>query len=332
MDLKKYQEAAIFKVIAHDIRERKPDQSFSNPNIRPELSRNNTTLLSRGSTAKEINAYRKTLEKDVFAYNRKNLVHAIEVVIQCPADCPKDQEEAFFRECYNFWCKRLPMGERCIFLAEIHKDEIVKNRFGERISRDHLHLMFSPCVEDTKHPGYQYKLCADALTRKSILKKLHQELQEHTRQAGLTGTVVGTGSGRGQTIKLSIEQLKELTRITGVALDKPLTFHDLTDLISRNKEQSKQLEDLFKDLREKDNRINEILKDHFEVTAKYSDLMKVSQEQTDKIKTLQKELDDHKKEIQKLKEPKIQDPWGTGSVWGSENPWHTNCDHNDHER
>ena len=34
MDLKKYQEAAIFKVIAHDIRERKPDQSFSNPNIR----------------------------------------------------------------------------------------------------------------------------------------------------------------------------------------------------------------------------------------------------------------------------------------------------------
>ena len=74
------------------------------------------------------------------------------------------------------------------------------------------------------------------------------------------------------------------------------------------------------------------MKDHFEVTAKYSDLMKVSQEQTDKIKTLQKELDDHKKEIQKLKEPKIQDPWGTGSVWGSENPWHTNCDHNDHER
>lgn len=332
MDLKKYQETAILPIIRHNVRERKLNQSFSNPNINSELSRNNVTLLSRGSTAREINAYRKILEKEVFAYNRKNLVHAIEVVIQCPADCPKDQEEAFFRECYNFWCNRLPMGERCIFLAEIHKDEVVKNRFGERISRDHLHLMFSPCVEDTKHPGYQYKLCADALTRKSILKKLHQELQEHIRQSGLTATVVSSGSGRGQTIKLSIEQLKELTRITGVALDKPLTFQDLTDLINRNKEQSKQLEDLFKDLREKDSRINEILKDHFEVTAKYSDLMKVSQDQADKIQALQKELEVHKKEIQKLQEPQIQDPWGLDSVWGSKNPWHTNRDRHDRER
>ena len=328
MDIKKYQNNSIFKVIRHNIRELQPGKSYSNKNIIPELCHNNETLIFRGRTAKEINQYRRNLEKEVFAYNRSNLVHAIEVVIQCQSDCPPDQEEAFYHACYNFWANRLPMGERCIFLAQVHKDEIVKNRFGERISRNHLHLMFSPCVEDTKHPGFQYKLCADALTRKSILKKLHQELQEYIRQAGITATVVGTGSGRGQTIKLSIDQLKQLTQITGVALDKPLTFQDLAELITRNQEQAKEIEHLFRNIQEKDGRINDILKDFFKSNARSCELEETIQNQSEKIKDLQEQLKLQKKELQKIKESKIQDPWGVNSVWGSTDPWRDRDGHN----
>lgn len=61
------------------------------------------------------------------------------------------------------------MGERCIIQAVVHRDEIVKNGDGERISHNHMHLSFIPAVPDKKHEGYDYKLNAYELTKKTVL-------------------------------------------------------------------------------------------------------------------------------------------------------------------
>ena len=57
------------------------------------------------------------------------------------------------------------MGERCVFVAQVHVDERVKDQAGNIIldsngkplSKDHLHVMYVPGVPDTKHDGYKYK-------------------------------------------------------------------------------------------------------------------------------------------------------------------------------
>ena len=144
--------------IKHDLREIPEGKDYGNESIIPEKSKDNYSLLDRCQTAAEANKYRKEIEKECFSYNRKNLVHAVEVVVQCPADCPPEQKEAFFRESYNYICSTLPMGERCVFVAEVHVDEKHYSPTGEMISKDHLHVMYVPGFPDTKHDGFDYKL------------------------------------------------------------------------------------------------------------------------------------------------------------------------------
>lgn len=320
MDIKKYQSGSILQVLRHDMREPNSGGKFSNESIRLELSSQNESLISRGKTAREINAYRKDLEKEVFSYNRKNLVKAIEVVIQLPRDCPPNQEERFYQECLNFWINRLPMGERCILMAQVHKDEIVKDRDGTRISHNHLHLMFSPCVKDTRHPGYEYKLCANDLTRKSILKSLHKELQDHITKSGLTATVYN-GRGRGQGIKLSTDQLKLITQLTGLTIDRTMTAEDLSVLLNRTMDQEKEIRRLTTALQESTVKIGESLKSEFDLFAKYSDL-------SEKNRLLEKTISDLKHQLAAhTQNPPSTTGWGVDPAWGKSDPWHNQREH-----
>ena len=217
----------IVGVVKHNIREYKTDYCPTNEELDFSKSNENYSLIRRGDTAKEIERYRKSIEKEIFSYNRKNLVHAVEVVTTLPADCPKEQEKDFFNETLNYISSTLPMGERCIFLAEVHADEgkITKNGQFMYEGQKHLHVMYVPAAYDTKHEGYEYRLCADELTKRPILKNWHKNYQKWIDDAGIHATVssgVTTASG------ISVKALKELTKATGY------TFDQIMDLSKTN--------------------------------------------------------------------------------------------------
>lgn len=233
----------------HDFRELPPGKLPGNASIDRTLSKNNYNLLEgRCQTAKEANEYRKSLEKEIFKYNRKNLVHAIEVVVQCPSDCLPEQKKAFFKETYRYICSTLPMGERCVFVAQVHCDEKHYSPTGDMVSKDHLHVMYVPAVKDNKHDGYEYRLCADQLTKRARLKEFHPGLQKHLNDAGITATVYHKKDGNEKTISLSVSQLKQLTKATGITLDHSLTIEELAKIINANIEKEKQIVSLNEEL------------------------------------------------------------------------------------
>lgn len=209
----------IKKVIQHNIREFKDGKCPTNLEVNPEKMKYNYSLIRRGNTAKEIEAYRKKITSECFHYKRKNIVFANEVIFTLPSDTPSEQERAFFEESLKYLISTLPLGERAIFLAECHCDEgqVLKDRKTVVEGQKHLHVMYVPAVEDTKHDGYKFRLCSDALTRRSVLKQWHPKYQKWLDDAGIKATVYsGKTSGKG----ISVKSLKEISKTTGLSLDQ----------------------------------------------------------------------------------------------------------------
>ncbi|MGO5337914.1 hypothetical protein ACTQZS_14135 [Bilifractor sp. LCP19S3_H10] len=261
MEITKFQGSEVAYHIRHDLRELPNEKSYGNESINPDLTKNNYSLIDRGKTAAEVNQYRKELEKEIFHYKRKNLVHACECVIQCPSDCPQEQKKAFFQESYSYFVSTLPMGEKCVFVAQVHTDEKHYAPDGSMISKDHLHIMYVPGVPDTKHAGYKFKLCADQLTKKAKLRELHPGLQRHLDDCGIKATVYRKKTGDGKAIALSVGQLKELTARTGIKLDHSLSIAELSQIITSNILKEKQLKDFQKMLQEKEAELSSALSD-----------------------------------------------------------------------
>lgn len=232
-ELTKYQSTDVLPHIRHNIRELPKGKYHNNQSIDPLQTANNYSLIDRGKTAAEINTYRRNLEKKIFKFNRKNLVHAVEVVIQLPSDCPPDQEADFFKASYQYVVSSLPMGETCVLMAQIHKDEH-KTVNGVDISKPHIHILYVPAVPDTKHTGFSFKLCADALTKKKQLKQFHPGLQAYLDSLGIQATVFQKHKNPGKTIALSVKQLKEITDKTGIVLSSSTTIDQIMGILDAN--------------------------------------------------------------------------------------------------
>ena len=235
-EIAKWGASQVLPIIRHNLRRLEDGNSHGNQSIQPELTCQNYGLVYRGDTCKEINAYRKQIESSCYKYNRKDLVRAIEVVIQCPSDCPDEQKEKFFEGCFGYVCSKLPMGEICVFVAEVHLDEKHFAPDGMLLSKGHIHIMYIPAVPDKKHEKYDYKLCADALTKRSMLKVFHPQLQEYLNQKGIHATVYHPKTGSGKSIGLSIKQLKEITQKTGIRIEKTITTDRFSDILLENLE------------------------------------------------------------------------------------------------
>lgn len=223
----------IKKVIQHNIREFKDGKCPTNLEVNPEKMKYNYSLIRRGNTAKEIEAYRKKITAECFHYKRKNIVFANEVIFTLPQDTPPEQERPFFEESLNYLVSTLPMGKKCIFLAEVHCDEGQILKDGKTVvdGQKHLHVMYVPAVADSKHDGYSYKLCSDALTRRSVLKQWHPKYQKWLDNAGIKGTVYsGKTSGKG----ISVKSLKEISKTTGLSFDQIQDLEkDRTELLKK---------------------------------------------------------------------------------------------------
>lgn len=305
MELTKYGGTEILAHIKHDLRQLPEGKSYGNESVDSSLSYKNYSLLDRGSTAAEVNKYRKDFEKEIFKYNRKNLVHAVELVIQCPSDCPPEQHEAFFQTAFDWYCdKFLPAGKDCVFVAEVHKDE---HKFVETekglvdISKEHLHIAYVPAVPaGEKHPDFEYRLNADALTKRAVLREMHPSLQAELDSKGIKATVFQKKSGDGKAVPLSVKQLKEITAKTGVVIDHTLTVDELAGILSKNvelthtvSEQKHGISELSRIVSDKDRQI-EALK--IETSTKKADVT-VDKEKAE----LQSKLQEKDLENQKLR-------------------------------
>lgn len=270
MELTKFSTGGeILAHIKHDVRQIPEGKSYGNESVDPELSKTNYSLIDRGKTATEINQYRKDFEKECFKYNRKNLVHSVELVIQCPSDCPQEQHEQFFQTAFDWYCDRyLPAGKDCVFVAEVHRDEhkfITAYENGKElqkdISKEHLHIMYVPAVPaGEKHPEYKYRLNADQLTKRAVLRDMHPSLQKELKEKGIQGTVYSKKSSDGKTIGLSVKQLKEITEKYGITIDHSITVDELAQIIGKNAELTEKVDALSSSVTEKNKNISELTK------------------------------------------------------------------------
>lgn len=263
-ELTKYKSGQVLAIIRHNMRSLSDGNIGGNDAIVPELTHKNYSLIEIGKTCKEINAYRKKIERQCFKYNRKNLIHAVEIVIQAPSDLKEEQKEDFFRETFEHLTSKLPLGRDCVFVAEVHVDEKHIAPNGNIISKDHLHLMYVPAVPDTKHAGFSYKLCADSLTKRSDLKKLHPQLQEHLDSKGIRASVYSRKDDSGKAVGLSVSQLKKITAATGIVIDTSIenTLTTLQNTIDFQKESNlqikEQLQNALHELEKAQNKIKEL--------------------------------------------------------------------------
>lgn len=245
----------IVGVIKHNIREFKDGKCPTNIEVNQSKKGDNYSLIRRGKTAKEIEKYRKQVMKEVFHYNRKNIVLCNEVICTLPADCSPDQEKQFFQESYKYICSTLPMGEKSVILAEVHCDEGIVQKDGITVveGAHHLHVMYIPAVLDSKHQGYNFRLCSDALTKRAILKQWHPNYQKWLDNAGVKATVAsGVTSGKG----ISVKSLKEISKETGMSLKQ------IKDLEKENKQLYQKLLEQEQELTQARERIRELEEDH----------------------------------------------------------------------
>ena len=270
MELTKFSTGGeILAHIKHDVRQIPEGKSYGNESVDSELSKTNYSLIDRGKTAAEINQYRKDFEKECFKYNRKNLVHSVELIIQCPSDCPQEQHEQFFQTAFDWYCdKYLPAGKDCVFVAEVHRDEhkfITAYENGKEvqkdISKEHLHIMYVPAVPaGEKHPDYEYRLNADQLTKRAVLRDMHPSLQKELEEKGIQGTVYRKKSSDGKTIGLSVKQLKEITDKYGITIDHSLTVDELAQIMEKNVELTEKVDVLSSAVTERNQDISDLTK------------------------------------------------------------------------
>ena len=309
-ELRKFRASEILAHIKHDLREIPIGKEYGNEDIDTSLTHENYSLLEgRCRSASESNRYRKGLEKELFKYNRKNLIHAVEICVQCPTDCPAEQKDDFFNETFNYICNQLPMGKRCVFVAQIHKDERKYDHAGNLISKDHLHLMYVPAVKDLKHDGFEYRLCADQLTKKARLREFHPGLQKHLDQAGINATVYRKKESDGQAIPLSVKQLKTITNQTGITIDHTLTVDELSQIINSNILHKKQLTAVREELLKKDQELDQIKIQNEELKHRISGL-------ENSLKT---------------KEQKTH-VWGNENAWGNKSGWNIKTSQIEHAK
>lgn len=296
----------IIGVVKHNIREFKNGKCPTNMEVDPQRTNQNYSIIRRGKTAKEIEKYRKKIEQECFKYNRKNLIHANEVICTLPSDCPPEQEKLFFEESFKYVCSTLPMGERCIFLAEVHADEgrILKNKRIISEGQKHLHIMYVPAVDDTKHEGFNFKLCSDQLTKRAKLKEFHPNYQKWLDKAGVKATVAsGVTSGKG----ISVKSLKEFSKATGLSLEQITTI----------KEQNIQLQSAL------NRQTEELISIHTKLDEKNNDIVLLKQrleEATEKLECAQQKLEiiNQQKEKQNLNWGQLEH-WGTtDEQWGNQ--------------
>lgn len=216
--------ASIIKMTAGQVsgalRHNTREQPFpaKNEDINSELTNRNYHL-TPFRTAKEAKAVYNSRLKEIYVYGRKDIITACQWCCTAPKDLPVEEEKQFFEETFNFLNSLY--GSRNCVQCVVHYDEGVRDNDGNLLAgRPHLHYIFIPSVKNEKFgemgkcgplasSGFEEKLGANRLIRKSTLTEFHPKYQAWITHAGINATVrSGVTNGKSRTV----EELKRETK------------------------------------------------------------------------------------------------------------------------
>ena len=194
--VKKFKACAVANQIRHI------ERTIENPS-NEDIDKENTNkdyLLTPNREMSSYDYYKQRLS-EVYLYKRADVNTLCGWIITAPQELKKENEEAFFKSCYEFLNNRY--GEKNAISCVVHKDES---------GQPHMHYLFIPVVEDKKHKDYDGKVCADNLITKRELRNFHPDLQKHLNDEGIEAKVY-TGITKKQGGNISVRELKQKREI-----------------------------------------------------------------------------------------------------------------------
>ena len=186
----------IYNIIRHNER---LNQHYSNKDVDINKKNLDYSLIQRDISSYD---YYKERISQCYVYGRKDVKTIFSWVITVPEDIPKDMEDLFFYNCFDFLNERY--GEENCVQAVVHKDES---------GRAHMHYLSIPVVPDHKHKQ-GIKVCCDNVINRKELRNFHPDLDRFLRDRGqpcgvYTGITKRQGGNR--TVK-EMKQERELQR------------------------------------------------------------------------------------------------------------------------
>ena len=232
----KHTNSGVYGALKHNIRE--SPYPPSNEEIDLERTHLNYHLDSHGETARDAKNYYNERMSEVYHYNRADVKTCVQWVCTAPADLSKEEESKFFQETYNYL--NSIYGENNCVQCVVHYDEGIRVKdpiTGElqvEVGRPHLHYMAIPVVENSKYgvpnshgnitkmSQYAEKVCCDEKVTLHSLQTFHPKYQKWINDAGIHATVYKGGQG----INLGVDQLKAVTKETGLVVTDLINERD----------------------------------------------------------------------------------------------------------
>lgn len=202
--IENFSRGAVGGIVRHDERTQNDGvHSRKNESIVPERTHLNYNLApKRHGTVLEHIKY--ICERDnIRLNNRKDLNIMSSWVITKPESITPEEQEKFFKECYNFLSNRY--GENSVITASVHLDE----------TTPHMHFGFIPIAYDKKNN--RYTVSAKLRINRKELQTFHTDLNNHMsrvfrRDIGITNGVtasLGGNKSKAELVKMTLDSLIE---------------------------------------------------------------------------------------------------------------------------
>lgn len=218
--VEKFTDSAVVNQIRHCNRLIQHDR---NKDIDPSRSHMNYSLTpERGVGEYE---YYKKRKNELYCYRRADVKTMVGWIVTAPAELvAREQIRVFFERTAEFLTQRY--GAENVISISCHFDEgkmeKVKDRWGEYVrnehgeikkelvlGRPHLHFLFIPVSQDTKHKEGQ-KICANNVLTKKDLQHFHTDLSHYLKDRNCPGAEgVLNGKTKAQGRNYTVTELKE---------------------------------------------------------------------------------------------------------------------------
>ena len=183
----------------------------------------------------------KTRMNEVYCYKRADIKTMVCTVVTLPKEVTDvNEQERFFNAAVSFLSDRY--GTDNVVSAVIHNGDEQKNGLP------HLHFYWIPVCKIDKSKlmakknhvkameQFEEKVsCNDKITKKD-LQTLHPDFQKYLEDHHVQGRVLLKGEGSGTRINLSIQQLKEFTKKTGIVLNERIDMDRFMKILEENKQ------------------------------------------------------------------------------------------------
>lgn len=178
-----YTDAALSKYLGHLTQEGYFKHAPSNTEIDMNLHHLNKNMTPEcGSTKKEILNHYRERKKQLYCYNRPDMVTALEWTITAPDGLTEQQRMQFFDASLDYL--RQTYGSENIITSFVHANEGIKDLDGSVIyGHWHMHTLLIPVAEIKNpkriHKDFTEKICNKEVCTLKHLKNWHKNFQAY---------------------------------------------------------------------------------------------------------------------------------------------------------